>query len=66
MKLSIKEQDFEIKYSQTKEGRIKQAILKITELNTYISVTMYLSLKLFTDQGKQTALHQITDYLALG
>lgn len=54
MKLSIKEQDFEIKYTQTKEERIQEAALKIARLNTWISVTMSITKNLFKYQGGKT------------
>lgn len=62
MKLSNKEQDFEIKYTQTKEERIQEATLKIARLNTWISVTMSITKILFKYQGGEK---QIANYLAL-
>lgn len=46
----------------TKEVGIKQAILKIT----FVSVTIYSSLKLLTNKGSKKLIHQIIVSLTSG
>lgn len=62
-KFSIKKQDFEIKCIQRRWVSNK---LSLKLLNTFVSVTIYSSLKLLTNKGSKKLIHQITVSLTSG